>query len=536
MMLLLWVSFAVATPADIQRCLEANDVPCAKREVQSIQAESSADGDVLALAANTRFYAGEYEEALSLMQKAVAAGHQDRWDDLGLYERTALVMADWAEVRDADFVVRYRPGMDAILLEEARETLSSTRKNLSPLMGGQPSGPVILEIYPDGRSFTAASSLTEKDVQTTGVVALSKWSRLLLTSPRALGRGYEWKDTVAHEYIHRMVSQYTEDQAPVWLQEAIAKYLDNRWRDGKDHFHLGPRDEGLLARAIREEGTPPGPDDDPNAHRGLVSFDQMHPSLAKLPTAEMAALAYAQLASLMSYCFEKGGEDVLVRVLPRVKQGVDPRIALAEGAGAANFGALEKEWLEWLKKQKLQDREAEELPTVLDGANEAESDPVLSGREDLQRWMRLGDLLREKGHAKAALVEYAKAYNPEEPPSPLLANRVAQAHLALGDLAAARASLEESREVYPEFALTHKTLGQIFKEQKQVRAALDSFRRAADLNPFDPEVQQALASLYSQTGDSAGAARHERYMRILRRGGPEAGEVTLIREMQTSEP
>ena len=34
------------------------------------------------------------------------------------------------------------------------------------------------------------------------MVALSKWSRLLALSPRALGRGYAWKDTIAHEYVH----------------------------------------------------------------------------------------------------------------------------------------------------------------------------------------------------------------------------------------------------------------------------------------------------------------------------------------------
>ena len=93
--------------------------------------------------------------------------------------------------------------------------------------------------------------MTEKDVRTTGVVALSKWSRLLMVSPRSLSGGHDWEDTIAHEYIHLVVSHHTRDRAPVWLQEAIAKYLDNRWRDGSDGFHLDPYSEGLLADAVK---------------------------------------------------------------------------------------------------------------------------------------------------------------------------------------------------------------------------------------------------------------------------------------------
>ena len=220
---------------------------------------------------------------------------------------------------------------NAILVEDALKTLVLAERFISPLLSGAPPGQTILEIFPDGRSFIAASSLTKDAVQTTGTVALSKWSRLLLTSPRALGRGYDWQNTVAHEYIHLVVGHNTDDLAPVWLQEAIAKYLDNRWRDGKDHFKLDIRSQGLLARAISEND--------------LVTFEEMHPSLAMLPSADRAGLAYAQLASLMSYCFERGGEEVLLKTLPLVRQGKDPREALAIGAGFSDFSELYESWV-----------------------------------------------------------------------------------------------------------------------------------------------------------------------------------------------
>jgi tetratricopeptide (TPR) repeat protein len=534
-----------ASAPEVRACLASNDVACAQSAVDEMGAASSRDGEIVALAAETAFYAGRYTDAAELMKKAVDQGYADPWDDLGLYQRTAEVMQDWAEVRSERFIVRYRPGVDAILVDDALETLESVEKHVTPLLGGPPPGPIVLEIYPDGRSFIACSSLTKENVMTTGVVALSKWSRLLLTSPRALGRGYEWKDTVAHEYIHLVVAHHTGDRAPVWLQEGIARYLDNRWRDGKDHFRLGPRDAGLVAKAVKEEEGEVDPelaaavdafDKMPPEERakyrrpniGFVEFEDMHPSLAKLPSAEMASLAYAQLATLVQYAFVTGGEDVLVGVLNDVKAGTDPREALATGAGSGKFERFQKDWYGWIKGQHYEGDVVAQLPTALDAADASETDPVLAGNEDLWRWVRLGDLLREEGRPKAALVEYAKAVVPGEPGSPLLGNKIAQCHLELGDTKAARAALEESLRDYPEFPLTHKTLGAILAKQGQAADARKSYLRAADLNPFDPEVQAALAELARASGDAKAAARHERYLRILRRGGPESDEITLI--------
>lgn len=502
LLLLSLVTADAATLAQGRRCLQANDVPCAVEVADALKASESKDPDTVAFAAETAFYDGRFSEAHDLLARAVEAGWEDRWEELALYERTRDATHDWTEVERGRFRIRYQPGIDAVLIDDAARTLLLAEQNFVPILGDAPPGTIDLEVYPDGRSFIASSSLTKADVQTTGVVALSKWSRLLITSPRALGRGYTWQDTVAHEYIHLVVTYQTDDKAPVWLQEAVAKYLDNRWRSGDDKFRLSVASQGLLADAV--------------ANDNFVSFEQMHPSLAKLPSQEMAALAYAQLATLMAYCFERGGGDVLLRALPMVKRGEDPRDALASAAGASSFDALEKGWRQYVRSLDLIQRDVHAMPTVLDGGDDIDADPLLHEREDLARYVRLGDLLREKGRYKAALVEYRKAIPADEPSSPLLSTRLAQTHMALGDLAEAQQALQESLELYPEFTLSHKTLGQVLMARGQPRAALRSFARAAELNPFDPEVQLALAELYAGQGDEQRSARHMRYLRILR--------------------
>jgi tetratricopeptide (TPR) repeat protein len=502
-MALVWSGVAeAASIGEGRRCLEANDVPCAVEVVEALQAATSSDPDELAFAAETAFFSGRFGEAHQLIARAVEAGWEDHYDELGLYERTRDVTADWTEIDRGRFRIRYQPGIDAVLLDDAVRTLELSARNVEPFLGEPPPGRLDLEVYPDGRSFIAASSLTKQDVQTTGVVALSKWSRLLITSPRALGRGYTWQDTVAHEYIHLVVTYQTGDRAPVWLQEAIAKYLDNRWRTGREGFRLSVASQALLAEAIEKDE--------------FVSFEMMHPSLAKLPSHEMAALAYAQLATLMAYAFDRGGDDVLLRALPMVKRGMDPRDALATAAGASSFEAMEEGWKHYVRGLDLVERKLQAMPTVLDGGDDIDTDPLLHDREDLARYVRLGDLLRERERYGAALVEYRKAIPTDEPRGPLLSNRIAQVHLALGELDLARQALEESLVDYPEFALTHKTLGAILRARGQKRLAVRSYERARELNPFDFEVQRALSQLYAELGDENAAARHMRYLRILR--------------------
>lgn len=498
-----------ASPQELSDCLRRYDQPCAEQQAADLGAFDASDPRVRAMGADVHFYAGRYPEAYDTLSAAVEAGYEDKYEELPLYERTMYATAGWVQEERGRFIVRWRPGLDDLLVDEAFEALEQSEANLAPLMGGPPPGKTILELYPDARSFIAASSLTADDVYTTGTVALSKWSRLLVTSPRSRGQGYDWQDTIAHEYIHLVVAYRGNPgngaaPVPVWLQEAIAKYLDNRWRDGADAFKLSVRQKGALAEAIRKDN--------------LVTFEEMHPSLAKLPTAERSALAYAQLATLMQYCFEQAGEGVLLKTMAATHAGTDPRVALAEAVGAKDFATLEQDWLTWLKAKDLDGKPLDELPTVLDGGDDIDTDPLLAHDERLADFVELGDLLREYDELEAALVEYDKAIPEGEAPSPLLANRLAQTHLDLGQHSEAARRLTASLEDYPDFPLSHKTLGAVRRVQGLGPAARASYRQALKYNPFDPEVRTALLDLAKEAGDSAAVALHERALEIQRRG------------------
>ena len=164
----------------------------------------------------------------------------------------------------------------------------------------------MLDIFPTGSRFIGASGIPPEAVQTTGVVALSKWTRLLLTSPRALARGYAWKDTVAHEYIHLVVAYRSKDNAPVWLQEGLAKFLESHWEDGRTG-ELSVHHQSLLAQAVRSEQ--------------FVPFQKFARSMAYLDSGDEAALAFAQVATMMQYLSERAGMDVFPELMDLLSMG-----------------------------------------------------------------------------------------------------------------------------------------------------------------------------------------------------------------------
>ena len=181
------------------------------------------------------YYTGDYEAAAS----GVLALRDDPRSpaDLGSF---ADVIVDTYETtkgyevfRHGNFEVRYAPGVDEILVPYAIDTLKATAEALKEELGVEMLSPVRLEIYPDADSLARVSTLSVEAIRTSGTIALCKWGRLMIASPRALMHGYPWLDTIAHEYVHLVLTKATLDRAPVWLQEGVAKFLETRWREDR---------------------------------------------------------------------------------------------------------------------------------------------------------------------------------------------------------------------------------------------------------------------------------------------------------------
>src|SRR5262249_42433811 len=198
------------------------------------------------------FLRGRYEEAARKFHDAAKLESRpgpfaDELHSLrDLAEATAEVTKGFLEKKGKHFVVAYAPGRDEILVPYALDALDRAWETVGDDFGDKPEGLIRVEIYGGIEDLAKVSTLTLKEIETSGTIALCKFNRLMIVSPRALLTGYPWLDTVTHEYTHFVVSRASHNTVPIWLHEGLAKFEERRWR-GAAGGALTPTMEHLLA-------------------------------------------------------------------------------------------------------------------------------------------------------------------------------------------------------------------------------------------------------------------------------------------------
>jgi tetratricopeptide (TPR) repeat protein len=490
-------------------CLEVGDLACAisVRDAVLERGDTSDAAQILTL--RTFFREGRYDEAVSVLNRLEAQSPEALARDKNPYRATALATRGMVEAREESVAVRHSKGVDRVLQEEALDVMGRSRRVYDALFGGGPDHTVLLDIFPTASRFIGASGLPPEAVRKTGVVALSKWSRLLISSPRALSRGYGWKDTIAHEYIHLVVAFRSEDRAPVWLQEGLAKLLESRWREDKNTA-LTVHQQSLLAAAV--------------ANDGLVPFKKFKHSMAYLDSGDEAALAFAQVATLVEHVLLRGQDAALPGIMERIRDGESPQLVMAQAGGYPDFKSLIAGWRSWLATKSLIADEVASLPVILDAeADDYAEDPLLAADMSRVRFARLGDLLLERDRPLAALIEYRKAVAEDGPPSPLMMAREATCLMALDRVDEALAISANGVRLYPEYTRLWITRGRILDALERPESAAIAWQNAHDLNPFALEVQRALIADFEALGRADDAARHASILRTLTTGGAATG-------------
>lgn len=431
-----------------------------------------------------RYHQGDYARArVELLGSVVRATALRDADERFMLARIAFETQEatraFTTTRSADgrFLVRHASG-DARMAGYALDVMRRVDEGLAAELGYRHPGPVRLDILPTTEHLARVSSLTVEEIETTGTIALCKWDRLIITSPRALVYGYAWADTVGHEYVHLVLARMTHDRAPVWVQEGYARFLERRWRGEAAHAVLDPRSAQLLATAVSTDQ--------------LLPFERLHPSIARLPSAELAALAFAQVSTFVEAFRSRRGPEGLRDVASRIAAGTDAREAFAEVASEP-WEALERGWREDLRARPAPP-DAAPLPALRFRHGSGEIDETAEvALAEARDALRLGDMLFLRGRHAAAQHEYERAYA-VAPDDPIVATRLARAALAAGDATRALAVSEPLRAAHPDHApllsLIAASAAALGRSDLAREAALESIW----LNPFDPEPHCALAS------------------------------------------
>jgi len=255
----------------------------------------------------TEFYKGNYEKAVEYGNRVTTKEINVIDDDIFLDHilRVSNFGMKFNEVETKHFKFRYSHPKDVILTRYAEKVLERAYHEVGLDLDIYPQEPVIVEIYPDLENFIIASTLSEKDIKTTGVVGICKFNRIMILSPRLLPKGYSWFNTLTHEYTHFLIFIKSENKTPVWLHEGIAKFEEKRWKD-KERNILTPFYESLLAKALKDDK--------------LVPIEKMHPSFGKLSSSYEAQLAFAQAGTTIDFLENNWGKGTIKNLLTTLKE------------------------------------------------------------------------------------------------------------------------------------------------------------------------------------------------------------------------
>jgi tetratricopeptide (TPR) repeat protein len=473
------------------RFLTSSRIDEAKSLLDDLKKRAPDAVEVKWLEAEYAFQTGDYATAEKLLDKVP----DDAVDGMvgttkKLAAQTRAVTETFVEKKSphGHFIIRYASGSpDGAIAELAGEVLDTAWKTIGDDLGIQPADPIRVEILGAPADLAKLSPLTQDEIEKTGTIALSKYNKLMVVSPRATLFGYPWMDTLVHEYTHILVSRLSYDTVPVWLQEGIARFEQTRWRRPPE-VALNATEQALLTAGLKKGR--------------LISFDEMHPSMAKLPSQDAAALAYAEVYTLVGWMHEQIGYKGIRDALIAQKDGKSARRAVAEALNK-QWAAVDKEWRAHLKVSA--DAKARAGKPIKFGKGGADSENV--GLEKVnaraRKFARLGGMLRARGMAEAAAVEYEKAL--AVGPDPFVAGKLARTLVELGrhdraiELATPLVAADDQD------ATAAVTLGIARSARHEWQAAVSAYEQALRVSPFDPQTRCGLAEAYAQLKDTRAA-------------------------------
>ncbi len=377
---------AQAGDLDTARAVRATELVIAgdyeKARAELAKADPN-DLHVVLAKARLALYEEDCDLAAALLSRSDAAaleGGRDIADIArGCARVTAATVVDTADA--AAVVVRYQDEADRALTPLIVETVMKARVALTRDLGVEWKKPTRITVVRDLLSLSAMTGLPYKAAQTTGTVAVAKWGRVTILSPRASRHGFAIRDTLAHELTHLAISMQTHERAPLWLHEGVARRQEARWRE-PGIFDERPTPEAVVLRGM--------------ALKLDLPLDKLGPSIAMLPSADAAMVAFAEVTSFVKYFVESSSPDALARLLLALREARNVDDALKQVSNKA-LAQWDVDWRAQLLKMK-----SEPLSPMFGlGATPP-------GIGDSRERARLAELLFGRGHAPEALVELDK--------------------------------------------------------------------------------------------------------------------------------
>jgi tetratricopeptide (TPR) repeat protein len=247
----------------------------------------------------------------------------------------------------------------------------------------------------------------------------------------------------------------------------------------------------------------------------------MHPSMAKLPSAEAATLAFAEVYTMVGYIHGKVGYEGIREVIAKQRAGKSAQRAVGEVMGD-RWSDVEKNWQRHLRASKLTTNKAfaarAKGPRVRfnhgSGSDDnVGTDEVAAGKA--RKFTRLGGLLRSRGMSAPAALEYEKALA-AAPGDPFISGKLSRTYLELSQPEKAITLALPLAEADDSDPVPATTLGLAYGATGDAAKSAQFFEIALRVSPFDPAVRCGLADAYQSLGKSPLATRERAACTTLR--------------------
>ena len=478
----------------LEEHLEAWRLPQAEEIASRLAGESPKSAATLDLQARIKFYQGRYEEALGLLEQALAvdSANERRQALRLLAQQSHDTVKKLKRFESAHFILQLDEEKDGILVPHALDTLEKSYQAIGQTLGYFPQAKVRVEIAPDATSFNAISTLSLRDIEETGAVGICKFNKIMTISPRVLIQGYRWLDSLSHEYLHYTIVGLSGNKAPIWLHEGMARFYESRWRHAEplkgNEDYLTPANQTLLAQALEKNK--------------FIGFKKMEPSLIYLETPEEVQLAYAEAASAIDFLVQRKGHAGIRELLSELER--KPTQEAMEKVLGSPYTAFEIQWKDFLKAKGLKEIEGSRVRRLKVKGNQKEDEETVELKEIQSVVARnrthLGDQLLERGRMIAAVQEYQRALQ-ASPYSPIILNKLARTLIQGGRYEEALPHLKKAQELDSDSVNTYIQLGRLYHATKNFPAARAALEEAIQINPFNPTIYRLLTEIYAGLGE-----------------------------------
>ncbi len=501
--------------------LEAWDIDGAAAVLHEMEQRAPSAPETKWVRGRVAFESGDYDAAVKDLEAARSEGLQVAGldEDLRVAENAGEEIRGAEPIESAHFIFRAKAAKDRLLAPYALDALEKAWAALTSDLAYTPGFKMRVEVYDTPEALARVSPLTVAEIKGSGTIALCKYNRLMVTSPRALLRGYPWVDTVTHEFVHFLVTHKGRNSVPIWLQEGLAKFLETRWR-GEPGKAIDAMQAELLLKAAKK--------------KELIPFAAMHPSIAKLPTQEKAALAFAEVEAAIRLLYQRGGSQALAELIDAMAHGFSDEKAVAQAYGKP-FEQFEADWrAEVARPRPARDEEGKQGPArKLVFKEDAKGQPERPDGEPVaepvdpraKKSVKLAEIFFVRGRLDAAALEYEKAREQMDKPDPTLLRRLGYS-LLNGKQHTPQDAIEPLQQAVKldrEDSGAQLLLAGALFATGQFKAAYAPLQAAVEVDPFDPRVHVVWEKAAKAAGDPAVAERERAASNMLLASLPPEG-------------